>query len=98
MDYDSCMAKARSSSQRKELFRSIQDRKGVAQLVTTIDRYDGSMELNIHYVESCGDPKEGEQYFLRVGFCDCTYTVLILSQFVDEFVYELGVRTDSIED
>ena len=56
------------------------------------------MELNIHYVESCGDPKEGEQYFLRVGFCDCTYTVLILSQFVDEFVYELGVRTDSIED
>jgi hypothetical protein len=74
MDYDSCMAKARSSSQRKELFRSIQDRKGIAQLVTTIDRYDGSMELN---VESCGDPKEGEQYFLRVGFCDCTYTFTV---------------------
>ena len=51
------------------------------------------MELNIHYVESHRDPKEGEQYLLRVGFCDCTYT----SQFVDEFVYELGVRIDSIE-
>jgi hypothetical protein len=65
MDYDSCMAKARSSSQQKELFRSIQDRKGIAQLVTTIDRYDGSMELN---VELCGDPKEGEQYFLKGRF------------------------------
>ncbi|KIL57452.1 hypothetical protein M378DRAFT_58137, partial [Amanita muscaria Koide BX008] len=67
--------KERSSAQRKELFRSIQARKGVAQPVQLL------LDMKVRW--------------------SSTYVMLNRSEtqkkFVNEFVYELGLRADSID-